>query len=273
MITKIYLVTNCFNDPNKVYIGKTKNSRKNDHKRTYGEQIEYTYIDEVNSLNRKDWEPLETYWIQQFMAWGFEIVNIRKKGGNGPEFQLENTKKLIGAGNFGIKKPGVSDRLVGRTSYHKENTGDKISKTKKEWFENNTHHWGSKISKSMTGKQNRLNTFQPQSAKDKMSELKAGIPRSDDVIQKMKKPRVNKENFGKHRIGIKTPEDVKEKQRQSASKRQTAVIQEDKNGNFITEYPGINEASRQTGCYVSAITMCCKGKLKSTKGFVFKYKI
>ena len=65
-ITKIYLVTNCFGNPNKIYIGKTKGSRKNDHKKTYGQNINYDYIDEVNSLSREDWEPLETFWINYF---------------------------------------------------------------------------------------------------------------------------------------------------------------------------------------------------------------
>ena len=74
-LTKIYLVENCYGDPNKVYIGKTKNSRKKDHVKTYGPQIIYNEIDEIHSLNRKDWKPLETYWIHQFKQWGFEVMN------------------------------------------------------------------------------------------------------------------------------------------------------------------------------------------------------
>ena len=35
-ITRIYLVTNCYDDPFKVYIGKTKNNRKRDHKLRFG---------------------------------------------------------------------------------------------------------------------------------------------------------------------------------------------------------------------------------------------
>lgn len=90
-ITKIYLVTNCYGDPNKVYVGKTKNSREADHKRVFGPQITYTYIDEINSLNYKDWEPLETYWIQQFKQWGFEVLN-ENKGGGGPITHSATTK-------------------------------------------------------------------------------------------------------------------------------------------------------------------------------------
>jgi hypothetical protein len=90
--TKIYLVENCFGDSNKVYIGKTKNSRELPHKVTYGEQIIYNYIDEINSLDYKDWEPLESYWIEQFRQWGFEVMNYNKKGGNGVDFHTQETK-------------------------------------------------------------------------------------------------------------------------------------------------------------------------------------
>ena len=94
-ITYIYLVENCFNDPNKVYIGKTKNTRKSNHRRTFGKNITYTIIDQVNSIQYKDWEPIETYWMNQFRAWGFELMNIRKKGGSGPEYYTEDICKKI----------------------------------------------------------------------------------------------------------------------------------------------------------------------------------
>ena len=56
-------------------VGKTKNNRKSSHKKRFGEHIDYNYIDEVNSLKYKDWKPLETYWINQFKAWGFDVLN------------------------------------------------------------------------------------------------------------------------------------------------------------------------------------------------------
>lgn len=92
--TKIYLVTNCFGDPNKVYIGKTKNSREADHKRIYGSQIIYTYIDEVNSLKYEDWEPIESYWIEQFKQWEFDVLN-ENKGGGGPITHSEEVKNKM----------------------------------------------------------------------------------------------------------------------------------------------------------------------------------
>lgn len=229
METKIYLVEI---GNNKVYIGKTKNpnKRKNDHKKTYG-NINYTVIDQVDSLHRKDWEPLETYWIQQFIAWGFNVVNTRKIGGNGPEFRNDETKQKISKGNLGKKKIGVSNKLKGRKSFHKEDTGQKISRSKQNM--SLTDEWKNKISKSTKGNKNRLNTKHSFFTKQKIS----------------------KALKGRQRIFLYKP-----------------ILQFDIKNNFIKEYKSIKEASDQTGCYGSAITMCCQGKINTTKGFKFKYK-
>ena len=73
-MTYIYLVEI---ESNKVYVGKTKNPTKrvSDHRKTYGGHITYTIIDEINSIKKEDWTPLEKYWIEQFRQWGFEILN------------------------------------------------------------------------------------------------------------------------------------------------------------------------------------------------------
>ena len=88
MATKIYLVENCYNNPNWIYIGKTKNCRKNDHKQKFGKEIIYTIIDEINSDNKKDWTPIESYWIEQFKVWGFNVLN-QNTGGGGPAYRTQ----------------------------------------------------------------------------------------------------------------------------------------------------------------------------------------
>lgn len=128
-ITKIYLVTNCNNDPNKVYIGKTKNSRKYHHQQTYGKNITYDYIDEVKSLSKKDWEPLESYWLEQFKQWGFEVVNKRKIGGSGPEFMTEEICRKISEGKKGKKHKPYSNK--GKPNYKLRGPNPKISESKK----------------------------------------------------------------------------------------------------------------------------------------------
>ncbi len=126
-ITKIYLIENIEPGTNKVYIGKTRVSRENAHKRHFGTHIKYTYIDEVQSLDYNDWEPLETYWIEQFKQWGFDVVNIRKKGGSGPEYQTDDARYKISKSMLGKTK----------TDEHKQNlskarTGIKLSEETKQ---------------------------------------------------------------------------------------------------------------------------------------------
>ena len=102
--TVIYLITNCYDDPNKIYIGKTKNpkTRELEHKRIFGDQINYSYIDEVDSFDREYWMYLESYWIEQFRQWGFDIQN-KNKGGGGPSFQPQSMKDSIRKANTGNK--------------------------------------------------------------------------------------------------------------------------------------------------------------------------
>ena len=42
--------------------------------------------------------------------------------------------------------------------------------------------------------------------------------------------------------------------------------------NYINEYPSIRDAERKTKVVRSNITKCCKGKVKSAGGFIWKYK-
>jgi len=116
--TKIYLITNCFGDSSKLYIGKTINSREADHKKIYGQDIEYSYIDEVQSLNREDWKPLECFWIEYYKFLGFTVLN-HNKGGSGPNFHTEVTKQKMrkpkpNSGGKGKPKPGTSKALKGK---------------------------------------------------------------------------------------------------------------------------------------------------------------
>jgi hypothetical protein len=145
-MTYIYLVENCYGDSNKVYIGKTKNpkTREMNHKIKYGITIFYTIIDKIGSLNRKDWEPIESYWIEQFRQWGFEIVNKRKKGGSGVEFHTYETKQKL-------RKPKSEEhkKKIKNRKFSKE-TCKKISEAKKGYIYSDDRN--KKISKANKGR-------------------------------------------------------------------------------------------------------------------------
>ena len=50
------------------------------------------------------------------------------------------------------------------------------------------------------------------------------------------------------------------------------IIQYSKSGDFIREWPSGQEVKRVLGISNSNINSCCKGKLKSSGGFIWKYK-
>ena len=50
------------------------------------------------------------------------------------------------------------------------------------------------------------------------------------------------------------------------------ILQFTKSGEFIKEWPSLSEACRQLGIFQQNICACLKGRLKSTGGFVWRYK-
>lgn len=56
------------------------------------------------------------------------------------------------------------------------------------------------------------------------------------------------------------------------SRMSKPIVQYDLNGRFIAEYPSMRQAARELCFDMSNIKDCCKGRYKSTHGFVFKYK-
>ena len=121
-MTYIYLIENLSNIVNEIYIGKTKNpkTRRMNHNVKHGHQIRFTIIDEIDSLDKKDWEPLESYWIEQFRQWGFKLKN-KNKGGGGLQKHSDITKQKMSIIHKGVN--------------HSEETKNKISKKNK----GNTH--------------------------------------------------------------------------------------------------------------------------------------
>lgn len=96
------------------YVGKTKypTKRKHKHYQIYGNDIKLFILDEIEDEYWKYWE---SYWIEQFKCWGFNLLN-KNKGGGGPEKYTNEQKQKM-----------CKSRKVG--------TGEKISKTLK----NNNH--------------------------------------------------------------------------------------------------------------------------------------
>jgi len=173
--TKIYLVTNCYGDPNKVYIGKTTSQRFYPHKKTYGKDIIYIYIDEIPSLNKNEWKSIECYWIEQFKQWGFNVLN-KNNGGGGPIFYNEI------------------------------------------------------------------------------------------IREKMRKPRIKNPS-----TSLKGRSQDEEHKRKRATSQYKPINQYDINGNFIASWESATIVAERNGWNRANIHDCCRGKQKTSYGFIWKY--
>lgn len=174
-ITYIYLVTNCLGNINSVYIGKTKNSRKSDHIHTYGLDIKYEIIDQIESYNKNLWIPLESYWIEQFRQWGFDVLNKQMVGGSGVEFHTEETKLKMS-----LSKTG-----------REINWGDKIGKSnqgRKHTEETKLKMSLAKIGKKYSDERNqKLKKPKTQEHKDNIGKALKGKTKSEEYKNKISK--------------------------------------------------------------------------------------
>ena len=102
--------------------------------------------------------------------------------------------------------------------------------------------------------------------KRKMSEAKTGKHHSEESKKKISEALSGEKAYwyGKHHS-----EEYRKKISQSMGVN--GILQFSKDGDFIAEYSSTHEAERQTGCNQSNICKCCKGKRKSTGGYIWKY--
>jgi hypothetical protein len=238
-MTYIYLVENCYGDPNKVYIGKTINSRENDHKRTYGNNIKYTIIDQISSKNRNDWRPIETMWIQSFMGWGFEVVNLRKEGGGGMEFWTEKQKQTKS-----IQAKEMWDK-------RSEDEKNKIS-VKQSISQTGTNGYPKGIPRSQAFKDKIKGKNGYPKGRPRTKEEKEKISKS----QQKPKTESHKQNISLSKIG--------------KPKTGKPITQHDLEGNFIREWSSRTEAKKWLG--MGDIAGCLAGKQQTAGGYFWKYK-
>lgn len=59
--------------------------------------------------------------------------------------------------------------------------------------------------------------------------------------------------------------------RKATAKNRKAIIQLDKSGNEINRYESIVDAGRATGTNITHISLCAKGKHKTSGGYVWRY--
>lgn len=293
-ITRIYLVTNCYGDPNKVYIGKTINDRRiYNHKNTFGKDIIFTYIDEVESFDKKYWKPLESFWIEYFRQLGFDTQNKNKGGGGcsnySDEIKIKMRKPRTQFKKFTLNnKPVLQYDLEG--NFIKE--WDSMTRASNETGSNDITACCKEII-------NRSGNFiwryksQPLSKNYQKPHHGRIIP----VIQYDLDGNLIKEwtylieNFTK--MEIKNIHSVCNMKTKTAynfiwrfknnplpdnyilskfDNNRKEIIQYDLNGKFIQEWSSITKASIDLKINNTDISDCCLKKQKTSHNFIFRYK-
>jgi len=247
-----------------VYLGKTNkpNRRLREHRMNFSKDVCLEVIDEVEE---NEWMFWEQWWIELFYNWGIKLSN-GNKGGEGPEYQKESSKKLIGDKQRGIKKPTVSSKLKGQKITWDLGTSTAVLQFDKQGnFIAEYKSMGEAYSKtgvSIGGicevcKENR------HSAGGYIWLYKDKWDRKSPILRQHK---------SKGREGVTKGKNWKRKNNPKRNDLIKAILQFDKNNNFINEFPSIREAAEYLNVSEVAISHCCRGKQKTAFGYVWKYK-
>lgn len=275
VIIGIYKITN---PKGKIYIGQSTNLKKRE------DSYEKLRCDKqyklYNSLQKYGWEQhifeiIEECTLEQLnereIYWGLHYKVLEKKGlnlrlGNANGLCSKETKNKISKANKGKSKPKGFG--VGRKC--SEETKLKMRKPKPEDFSKR------QIGKS---KPNNPNLAKALKYKEKILELyknKSILEISDllDLDYGTIKSFLIKEGIYKKRKNFKKhPKSRIDKMKQiMINKLGTPIIQQDKKGNIIKEYPSQSEAFRQTGIRQTDISACCVGKQKTAGNYIWKFK-
>ena len=212
----------------------------------------------------------EQYYIEVFDTLWPNGYNLTK-GGDG-EIKCEDVRKKIsetmkGKHRSEETRKKISKKLKGRPSpikgkQHSEETRRKISESNKgRYYSEETIR---KMSTAQKGEKNHMfGKHHSEETKKKLSKANKGRPMSEE--QKKKLSEINK---GKHHS-----EETKRKLSEANinGKLSKKVLQFTLDGEFVREWPSTAECGRQ-GYNCAHVAACCRGKRKSHKGFLWKYK-
>ena len=244
----IYMYTNKLNG--KRYIGQTKDFNKRHKSHIYS-----SFDENSNRYNVPFHKAIREYGIDNFHV-DILIENVATRK------EMHELEKTLISFFKTLYKDGYGYNVASGGG----NANPCAGKTEEELLEikrkNAESHKGKTLSeeqKKKISEANKGKVFDDEH-KRKISESKLGKKREGDWIKKL----------SERMKGTKHSEETRKKMSNSSTKKRK-VIQLDLNGEIIKTWESIKKASKTLNIDSSAITKCCKGKLKQTGGFKWQY--
>jgi hypothetical protein len=232
------------------YIGKTKNSLSN-RLSSHKFQLKLKGINDISihlldEVEEKNWKPWESYWIEQFQTWGFNLIN-QNKGGGGPITHTQETINKM------------------RENHNYDEGGKKISLAK----------LGSKYNIIKKGKLHK--TYGTTQSKETIEKKRKSLTGQIKNPYKTRKDKgVNRPNIAgeNHYLFGKSISDSHKYNKSLAAlgnkNRSKIILQLDLQNNVIQKFESAAEAERQLN--IKGIRNVCCGKSKTAGGFKWKYE-
>ena len=274
-LTRIYLVSNCYNDPNKVYVGKEKShqidGREYSHKKTFGKKANFEYIDRVEGWNKKRWRPLEKFWIKHFKDCGYELMN-GNDGGSGPSFHTQEAKdkmsislkgKRLGCNQTQETKDKISKALKGRKK--DEITIKNMSKPRIKLDKFKFSNLEKKNKKILQYDLNGVFIKEWKSLQE--AEIFLNVNNNTNISACcLNKQKTAWGYIWRFKVGDEIINKIE------GNKSGFKILQYDLKDNFLKEWNTVREIKDNTKYSFTTIYECLRGKYKQANGFKWKYK-
>lgn len=218
------------------YIGKTKNIKNRLIEHKYKKRNYNINIKIIDEINENEWSFWEKHYISLFKSWGFKLKN-KNDGGGGPLTHTNKTRQKLKIANSKPKPEGFGENVSKRLLGNKQSKETKLKRNLKLKGLKRNKIQRKRISK---GLKNHPSLKNPERG-IKISKINKGRknPKTQIWVDKYKKP----------------------------------IVQFDLQGNFIKEWKGATDATKELGLNFSRISGCCRNKINKTCGkFLWKFK-
>ncbi len=272
---------------------------------------EVPIIDILEEVSIDDWKNSEIYWIEQFRQWGFNLTNLTNggQGGNGYKHTLDSKQKMrkskLGSKLSKEHKEKISlsvkEKYIEIPNYNRNANNIKTIINKDDLYnlyiiENLSMP---KISKKLGFSEKKIwqslreyDIIKPKEVwKEQLSSKPNKVVLQYDLFGNLikewvsldtihKETSINKSNIANCCRGIaksvggyiwRYKNSFIEIDLNKLNEKKKVVLQYDLSGNFIKEYYSIAE-TKNYGFNDGNVQLCCSGKQKKHRGYVWKYK-